>query len=54
MLSNYLKCPGNEGRPGFGDCIDKDTSGLLLVSKNEWAITFLAKQFFDHSITRST
>jgi 23S rRNA pseudouridine1911/1915/1917 synthase len=23
-----------------------------LVSKNEWAITFLAKQFFDHSITR--
>lgn len=44
--------PGNEGRPGLVHRIDKDTSGLLLVSKNEWAITFLAKQFFDHSIAR--
>jgi len=44
--------PGNDGRPGLVHRIDKDTSGLLLVSKNEWAITFLAKQFFDHSITR--
>lgn len=32
--------------------IDKDTSGLLLVAKNEEAQTFLAKQFFDHSIER--
>ena len=45
--------PGNDGRPGLVHRIDKDTSGLLLVSKNEWAITFLAKQFFDHSITRN-
>jgi 23S rRNA pseudouridine1911/1915/1917 synthase len=44
--------PGNDGRPGLVHRIDKDTSGLLLVSKNEWSITFLAKQFFDHSITR--
>jgi 23S rRNA pseudouridine1911/1915/1917 synthase len=44
--------PGNEGRPGLVHRIDKDTSGLLLISKNERAITFLAKQFFDHSITR--
>lgn len=44
--------PGNDGRPGLVHRIDKDTSGLLLVSKNEWTITFLAKQFFDHSITR--
>jgi 23S rRNA pseudouridine1911/1915/1917 synthase len=44
--------PGNDGRPGLVHRIDKDTSGLLLVSKNEWAITFLAKQFFDHSISR--
>ncbi len=44
--------PGNDGRPGLVHRIDKDTSGLLLVSKNEWAITFLAKQFFDHTIAR--
>lgn len=44
--------PGNEGRPGLVHRIDKDTSGLLLISKNERAITYLARQFFDHSITR--
>ncbi len=40
---------------GFGYLvhrIDKDTSGLLLVAKNEMAQTKLAKQFFDHSIGR--
>ena len=44
--------PGNEGRPGLVHRIDKDTSGLLLISKNERAITHLAKQFFDHTISR--
>lgn len=32
--------------------IDKDTSGLLLVAKNEEAQVVLAKQFFEHSIER--
>lgn len=32
--------------------IDKDTTGLLLVAKNEYSQTFLAKQFFEHSIER--
>ncbi|MBR1516655.1 MAG: RluA family pseudouridine synthase [Bacteroidales bacterium] len=32
--------------------IDKDTSGLLLVAKNEEAQVVLAKQFFDHTIER--
>lgn len=32
--------------------IDKDTSGLLAVAKNEEAQLKLAKQFFDHSIER--
>lgn len=44
--------PGNDGRPGLVHRIDKNTSGLLLISKNERAITYLAKQFYDHSITR--
>lgn len=51
-VSQLPQLPGNDGRPGLVHRIDKDTSGLLLVSKNEWAITFLAKQFFDHSISR--
>ena len=33
--------------------IDKDTSGLILVAKNEMAQTKLAKQFFDHSVDRA-
>jgi len=32
--------------------IDKDTSGILLVAKNEIAQIRLAKQFFDHTIDR--
>jgi 23S rRNA pseudouridine1911/1915/1917 synthase len=44
--------PGNDGRPGLVHRIDKDTSGLLLISKNERSMTYLARQFFDHTITR--
>jgi len=44
--------PGNSGRPGLVHRIDKDTSGLLVISKNERAMAWLARQFFDHSITR--
>ena len=32
--------------------IDKDTTGLMIVAKNETAQAVLAKQFFDHSIHR--
>jgi 23S rRNA pseudouridine1911/1915/1917 synthase len=42
-----------EGRPGLVHRIDKDTSGLLVIAKTEFAMTFLAKQFFDHSIERT-
>ncbi len=39
-------------RAGLVHRIDKDTSGLLVVAKNERAHAFLARQFFDHSISR--
>ncbi len=39
-------------RPGLVHRIDKDTSGLLLIAKTEFAMSFLAKQFFDHTIHR--
>jgi 23S rRNA pseudouridine1911/1915/1917 synthase len=39
-------------RPGIVHRIDKDTSGLLLVAKEEWTHTQLAKQFAAHSIDR--
>lgn len=39
-------------RAGLVHRIDKDTSGLLVVAKNERAHAKLAKQFFDHTIIR--
>lgn len=51
-FSQLPQLPGNDGRPGLVHRIDKDTSGLLVIAKNEWAMTFLAKQFYEHSITR--
>ena len=41
-----------EMRPGLVHRIDKNTTGLLIVAKNENAKNKLAKQFFDHSINR--
>ncbi len=43
---------GTEAKPFLVHRIDKDTSGLLLVAKNEDAQAFLAKQFFEHTIER--
>jgi len=42
----------DEMRPGLVHRIDKDTSGLILVAKSETALVHLAKQFYDHSISR--
>ena len=42
---------GNQ-RAGLVHRIDKDTSGILVMAKNEEALAYLGKQFFDHSITR--
>lgn len=39
-------------RAGLVHRIDKNTSGLLVVAKNERAHARLAKQFFDHTISR--
>lgn len=39
-------------RPGIVHRIDKDTSGLLIVAKNDFAHARLAKQIKDHSFTR--
>jgi 23S rRNA pseudouridine1911/1915/1917 synthase len=40
------------GRPGIVHRIDKDTSGLLLIAKDEWTHAQLARQFANHTIDR--
>lgn len=42
-----------EIRPGLVHRIDKNTSGLLVIAKTESAMSFLAKQFFDHTVERT-
>lgn len=43
---------GGVARPGIVHRIDKDTSGLLVVAKNDAAHTFLSDLLKDHSISR--
>ncbi len=60
-LAHYLRgagdipvLPGNdEDRVGLVHRIDKETSGLLVIAKTDEAMSFLARQFFDHSIDRT-
>ena len=55
-LMNYdkesLSNIGDELRPGIVHRIDKNTSGLVVVAKNNETHEILSKQFSDHSITR--
>ncbi len=44
---------GGVKRPGIVHRIDKDTSGLLVVAKNDLAHQGLCAQFFEHSIERT-
>ncbi len=43
---------GGELRPGIVHRIDKDTSGVLVATKNDQAHQYLAAQFKAHSVTR--
>jgi 23S rRNA pseudouridine1911/1915/1917 synthase len=52
-FSRLPEMPSNEGRPGLVHRIDKDTSGLLVIAKTETAMTHLARQFFEHTISRA-
>ncbi len=54
-LMYYFEKTNQNIENGFGYLvhrIDKDTSGLLIIAKNEMAQTKLGKQFYDHSIER--
>jgi 23S rRNA pseudouridine1911/1915/1917 synthase len=41
-----------ESRPGLVHRIDKNTSGILVIAKNEYALNRLSRQFFDRTIDR--
>jgi 23S rRNA pseudouridine1911/1915/1917 synthase len=41
-----------EARPGLVHRIDKNTSGLLVIAKNDYSMSHLAKQFYDRKTQR--
>jgi 23S rRNA pseudouridine1911/1915/1917 synthase len=49
---NSLSTIGDELRPGIVHRIDKNTSGLVVIAKNNESHENLSKQFSDHTITR--
>ncbi len=52
-LGDDLSGINGQLRPGIVHRIDKDTSGLLAVAKNDLAHTVLASQLKDHSMART-
>ena len=53
LIHHVENLPNNSNeRPGLVHRIDKDTSGLLLVAKTEFAMAHLAKQFFEKTTDR--
>ena len=44
---------GGEKRPGIVHRIDKDTSGLIIAAKNDFAHQKLSSQLSDHSLART-
>ena len=52
-LGSSLSGINGELRPGIVHRIDKDTSGLLAVAKNDYAHTMLASQLKDHTMART-
>ena len=49
---NSLSNVGGKSRPGIVHRIDKNTSGLVVIAKNNEAHEHLSKQFSNHTITR--
>ena len=52
-MGDDLSGINGELRPGIVHRIDKDTSGLLAVAKNDFAHNMLASQLKDHTMARS-
>ena len=53
LIHHIENLPKNSNeRPGLVHRIDKNTSGLLVVAKTEYAMAHLSKQFFDRTTER--
>jgi 23S rRNA pseudouridine1911/1915/1917 synthase len=53
ISTEHLRNGNFQERVGLVHRIDKNTSGLLVVAKNDFALSHLAKQFFYHTTERT-
>lgn len=54
LVYHFKNLPGSdETRPGLVHRLDRDTSGIMIIAKNEYAMAHLAKQFFDRTTKRT-
>jgi 23S rRNA pseudouridine1911/1915/1917 synthase len=55
LMYHFKSLPnnGDETRPGLVHRLDKNTSGVMVIAKNEFAMSHLAKQFFERTIDRN-
>jgi 23S rRNA pseudouridine1911/1915/1917 synthase len=55
LLFYYQNLPNRSEdllKPGLVHRLDKDTTGVMVIAKNDWAMSFLAKQFEDRTMHR--
>ena len=56
LLYHFKELPKHDDedvRPGLVHRIDKDTTGLMVVAKEDYAMTHLANQFFERTVNRT-
>lgn len=55
LMYHFKSLPinGDETRPGLVHRLDKNTSGIMVIAKTDYAMSHLAKQFFDRTIERN-
>lgn len=56
LLHHYNQLPDkseDHSRPGLVHRLDKNTSGLMVVAREDYAMTHLARQFFDRTTERT-
>lgn len=55
LIYHFENLPGsqNEQRPGLVHRLDKDTSGVMVIAADEFALAHLARQFFERTTDRT-
>ena len=52
LLYHYPMIEGENHRPGIVHRLDKDTSGLMIVAKNEWSLEMLSEMISTKAVER--